>query len=128
MKQQALLSTLSILSILLITFVVHNFLAPTGLILRDFEENTIAYGKYVQIADHCQRVTAPVEIGRHDLCDSMGMEQCCKAYNMPGCSRIDLPNRLSLCLHKCIEDVRNQCRKTGLSQHKSLQTFEEVTP
>lgn len=128
MKQHALIATLSILSILLITLVVRTFLEPTGLVLRDFEENTVAYGKYTQIADHCQRVRAPVEINRRDRCNNMGMEMCCQAYNMPGCSRIDLPERLTLCLHKCMEDIRNQCRKAGNSQHASVQTFNEATP
>lgn len=103
----------------------------TGQVLRDFTEEPPAYREQ-QVADYCERVQVPVEaVNYRALCNTVGTEMCCKQYGIQGCSSQDLAVWPSICIHKCIEDVRNQCRKAGRSiQRAGLQAQElaRVTP
>lgn len=97
----------------------------TGQVMRDFEEVPPS-AREQQMSDYCERVSVPVsEVHYRDLCNRVGTEMCCKEYGVPGCSAMDLAAWPSICLSKCIEDVRNQCRKAGRSiQRPGLQAQE----
>ncbi len=104
---------------------------PTGEIMRDFSEEPPT-SREQQIADYCERVSVPVQdVNYRALCNTVGTEMCCKQYGVPRCSTQDIAVWPSICIHKCIEDVRNQCRKAGRSiQRAGLQAQElaKVTP
>lgn len=96
----------------------------TGNVLRDFSEEPPAY-RVQQVADYCERVQVPNEaVNYRALCNTVGTEMCCKTYGIQGCSSQDLAVWPSVCVSKCIEDVRNQCRKAGQSQRQGLQINE----
>lgn len=96
--------------------ILHSNIEPTSMFVRDFSESDeyiySEYAKPVQVVDYCERVVAPVD-QNFDMCVNVGMERCCQAYNIPGCSRGDIAVWPSVCVQKCMMDVHNQCRTAG---------------
>lgn len=112
MKRVVLVGVVALLGML----VLRIGLDPTGMFLRDFttpdEYIYTEYARPEQVVDHCERVVAPID-QNFNLCVMVGVERCCQAYGIPGCSQGDKAVWPSVCVQKCMRDVHNQCRTAG---------------